>query len=101
MNFFDILCIIAALILLVTAVARLNDIKRSQSSKRWWFRRFGLLLVTICMVMFIASYFTTAVPYWKEIMQMCGLWGFALTWITTPGMPPWHKYISRHDPKVQ
>lgn len=101
MNLFDILCIIPAIILLVTAVARLNDIKRTQSSKRWWVRRLGLLLVSVAMIIFITAYFTVAAPYWKAIMTLAGLWGFALTWITTPGMPPWNKYITRHDPKVQ
>lgn len=101
MNLFAIVCIIPALILLATAVARVNDIKKEQNSKRWWVRRLGLLLVSVSMIIFIASHFLVASPYWKAIMTLTGLWGFALTWITTPGMPPWHKYISRHDPKVQ
>lgn len=99
MNLFDILCIIAAFLILITAVARLNDIKKVQSSKRWWTRRLGLLFISVSMVMFIASYFTTATPYWNDICQLLGLWGFALTWITTPGMPPWWKWISRYDEK--
>lgn len=99
MNLFDILCIIAAFLILITALARLNDIKRTQSGKRWWSRRVGLLLVTVSMVMFIASYFTVEAPYWSQIRQMAGLWGFAITWITTPGMPPWWKWISRYDEK--
>lgn len=97
MNLFDILCVIAALLILVTALARLNDIKRMQNSKRWWTRRFGLLLVSVSMVMMISAYFTTGTPYWNQIMRITGLWGFALTWLTTPGMPPWWKYISRYD----
>ena len=101
MNLFDILCVIAALIIVITAVARLNDIKRGQNSKRWWVRRLGLLFVTVSMVMLIASYFTVASPYWNAIMRFTGLWGFCLTWITTPGMPPWHRYISRYDPKPE
>lgn len=97
MNLFDIVCCIAAVFILVTAVARLNDIKRTQTSKRWWTRRLGLLLVSVSMIMLIASYFTVAAPYWNAIMRLTGLWGFALTWLTTPGMPPWWKYISRGD----
>lgn len=97
MNMFDILIIVAALLISVTAVARLNDIKRSQNSKRWWVRRVGLLLVTVSMVMVVASYFTLATPYWVQVQRFTGLWGFALTWLTTPGMPPWWKYISRCD----
>lgn len=97
MSIFDILIVVAALLISVTAVARLNDIKRTQSSRRWWVRRIGLLLVTVSMVMIIASYFTLATPYWHQVQRFTGLWGFALTWLTTPGMPPWWKYISRCD----
>jgi NADH:ubiquinone oxidoreductase subunit 6 (subunit J) len=96
-NLFDILYIIAALLIFITAVARLNDIKKEQNSKRWWVRRVGLLFVSVSMVMVVASYFTTATPYWNHIMKITGLWGFALTWLTTPGMPPWWRYISRYD----
>lgn len=96
---FGVLCVIPALIILVTVVARLNDIKRSQSNLRWWVRRLGLGLVGISMVMLIASYFAVGTPYWSQIMRLCGLWGFALSWVTTPGMPPWWRYISRNDPK--
>lgn len=101
MNLFDMLIVIAATLILITAVTRLNDIRRTQTSKRWWARRVGLLLVSVSMVMMIASYFTVATPYWNQIMRLTGLWGFALTWITTPGMPPWWKYISKYDPKVE
>lgn len=101
MNLFDILCIIAAIVIFVTAIARLNDVKRSQNSKRWWVRRVGLLLVSVSMVMLIAAYFTVGTPYWNQVMRLTGLWGFALTWLTTPGMPPWWKYISKYDPKAE
>lgn len=99
MNLFDILCITAALIILITAIARLNDIKRSQRSKRWWVRRVGLLFVSASMVMLIMSYFSIASPYWNPSMRIMALWGFALSWLTTPGMPPWWRYISKYDPK--
>ena len=101
MNLFDIMCIIAALIISITSVARLNDITRTQSSKRWWVRRIGLLLVTVSMLMIIASYFSISAPYWNQIVRITGLWGFALTWLTTPGMPPWWKYISKFDEEVK
>lgn len=96
---FGIFCIVPALAILATAAARLNDIRRSQKSKRWWVRRLGLMLISVSMMMLISSYFTTGTPYWSQIMRLCGLWGFALTWITTPGMPPWWNWISRNDPK--
>lgn len=97
MNIFDIVCIVAAFLILITAFARLNDIKRNQNSLRWWVRRVGLLFVSVSMVMTIAAYFTVATEHWSSILKITGLWGFALTWITTPGMPPWWKWISRYD----
>lgn len=99
MTLYDFLCVIAALLISITAVARLNDIKRHQSSKRWWVRRIGLAMVAVSMVMLMASYFTIAAPYWNPTMRILGLWGFLLTWMTTPQMPPWWKYISRKDPE--
>ncbi len=100
MSVLDMLCVLAAALILVTAVARLNDIKRTQTSKRWWVRRIGLLFVTTAMMMFIASYFTVATKYWWLILKLLTLWGFCLTWMTTPGMPPWWKYVARNDYKL-
>ena len=97
MNLFDIACAVAALLILVTAVAKLNDIKRTQKSKRWWVRRVGLLLVIVSMVIHLASYVTAYAPYWSQVMRIAGLWGFLLTWMTTPQTPPWWVYISRND----
>lgn len=97
MNVYDIACVIAAALILATALARLNDIKKSQKSKRWWVRRIGLAMVSVSMTMFIASYFTVASPYWDTTHRLMGLYGFLFTWMTTPGMPPWWKYISRND----
>jgi hypothetical protein len=96
---FDIFCAIAAIIILITAVARLDDIKRSQQSVRWWMRRIGLLMVSVAMIMLLASYVTVGAPNWVPIQKILGLWGIALTWLTTPGMPPWWKYITRNDSK--
>lgn len=97
MTLYQILCAIPAFLILVTALARLNDIRRSQSSKRWWVRRVGLLLVFVSMSVFLGGFFFTFAPYWKQVTALCGLWGVLLTWMTTPGMPPWWKYISRND----
>lgn len=99
MTLFGLFIIVAAVIILVTSVARLNDIKRHQTGKRWWARRLGLLMVAVAMGGTIASFFTVGTPYWRSILQLLMLWGFALTWITTPGMPPWSRYITRYDPK--
>lgn len=97
MNLYQLLCVIPAFLILVTALARLNDIKRSQNSKRWWVRRIGLLGVFVSMTMLIAGFFFTFAPYWRPVTALSGLWGVLLTWMTTPGMPPWWKYIARND----
>ena len=97
MNIYDLLIVVAAIIILVTAVARINDIKKEQKSKRWWARRIGLFLVSVAMIMVVASYFFTQGPHWFQIARLFTLWGVALTWLTTPGLPPWWRYISRYD----
>ena len=97
MTLYEILCAIPALFILVTALARLNDIRRDQSSKRWWVRRMGLLMVFVAMVLRIGGYFFTFAPYWQQVTVLLFMWGVLLTWMTTPGMPPWWKYISRND----
>lgn len=97
MSLYQLLCVIPAFLILITALARLNDIKRSQNSKRWWVRRLGLLGVFVSMTMFIAGFFFTFAPYWRATIALAGLWGWLLTWMTTPGMPPWWKYIARND----
>lgn len=101
MTLYELLCVIPAFLILVTALARLNDIKKSQNSKRWWVRRLGLLMVFVSMTMFIGGFFFVFAPYWKQVVALSGLWGVLLTWATTPGMPPWHKYIARNDPKPE
>lgn len=99
MSLYELLCVIPAFLILITALARLNDIKKNQSSKRWWVRRMGLLMVFVGMVLFISGFFFTYSTGWRQVMALCSLWGVLLTWMTTPGMPPWHRYISRNDPK--
>lgn len=97
MTLYQLLCVIPAFLILVTALARLNDIKIVQRSKRWIVRRCGLLMVFVSMTIFVAAHFFTFAPYWWQIMTFTGLWGVCLTWMTTPGMPPWWKYIARND----
>ena len=96
---YDCLLIFSALVILCIAIARLNDIKRTQNSKRWYLRRIGLLMILAAMTMFIASYFTVTAPYWDPTRKLLMMWGFMVTWITTPQQPPFWKYISRNDPQ--
>ena len=96
---YDWLLMLAAFVILLIAVARINDIKPSQNSKRWWARRIGLLMVFVSMTMFIAAYFTVTAPYWDSTRRFIMLFGWMLTWITTPDQPPFWKYISKNDAK--
>ena len=83
----------AAAIVLVTCVARLNDIKPDQKEKRWHVRGVGFILAGTGAVTFLTVPFTepSLFPSWKSVILM---WGLALTWLTTPNMPPWWKYIT-------
>ena len=96
---YDWLLMLAAFVILLIAVARINDIKPSQNSKRWWARRIGLLMVFVSMTMFITAYFTVTAPYWDPTRRFIMLFGWMLTWITTPDQPPFWKYISKTDAK--
>lgn len=95
---YDWSLIVAAFLIVLIAIARINDIKPSQNSKRWWARRFGLLMVFVAMTMFIASYFTETAPFYDLTRRFLLIYGLLISWITTPGQPPFWKYISRHDP---
>lgn len=88
----------ALLIVGITALARANDIAQDQVSARWQFRRAGLILVgAACIGIVLAPWIGGGSvtqpdwPAWREVMFRVGV---ALTWLTTPMMPPWHHYIS-------
>lgn len=86
-------------IVATTAVVRANDIGQTKMSKRWHTRRLGLTLVAgaalAMMLGPLALY--NAFPTWTDLLFY---YGVALTWLTTPEMPPWWKWITRGDPKV-
>lgn len=82
----------------VTALARVNDIPHENTAVQWQVRRLGLVLVgAACMGLLFAPWVTRhdAVgpdwPAWREVMFRVGV---LFTWMTTPAMPPWHRYIS-------
>lgn len=87
-----LVCLPAWLIIIITAMARLHDI--TETSKRWFFRRIGLILVgagTASLAMSPLLGYAGSHPSWRTVVVF---WGFALAWITTPRMPPWWRYIS-------
>lgn len=76
----------------LTAAARLHDI--TELGKRWFVRRLGMILVASGALALIAAPvlgYSNSFPTWRS---SCIYWGFALSWLTTPNMPPWWKYIS-------
>lgn len=82
----------ALAILALTAVARVHDI--TASGGRWFVRRMGLILVAAAAVALAFAPmlgYTASFPSWRQVALY---WGVALTWITTPNMPPWWQYVS-------
>lgn len=81
----------ALVIVWLTAVARLNDIKAR--GKKWHVRRLGMLLVGLAAtgMMAMPLFPERDFPSWMEVGMR---WGLACAWLTTPNMVPWWKYIS-------
>lgn len=82
----------AWLIIGLTAAARLHDI--TEHGKRWFIRRLGMILVAsgaLALIVAPLTGYSNSFPTWRA---SCLHWGFALSWLTTPGMPPWWKYIN-------
>lgn len=76
----------------LTAAARLHDI--TDLGKRWFIRRLGMILVAsgaLALILAPLLGYSNSFPTWRS---SCIYWGFALSWLTTPNMPPWWKYIN-------
>lgn len=87
------LVIPADVIIALTALARLNDMTEKSNGWRGQVRRIGFLLAGVAAVgyIFLELEGRPQYPPWKSVMLQ---WGVALAWLTTPGMPPWYRYIS-------
>ena len=80
----------ALLILVTTALSRVNDIRPERTEWIWQIRRVGLSFVGVAATALIFSPFSGGgFPTWRGLMLT---WGMAMTWLATPGMPPWSKY---------
>ncbi len=80
-------------VLLLTAVARVNDIGPENMGWVWQVRRLGLVIAAAGAVMYMFSPWTEGgepVP-WRAVAVA---YGVALTWLTTPVLPPWWAYIT-------
>lgn len=84
----------ASLVVIVTALARINDIGPSKVGWIWQVRRIGLALCGASAVAFVAGPWSehALYPTWMGCAMM---WGLALAWIASPNMPPWWEYVSR------
>lgn len=83
----------ALLVLMLTVVARLKDLTDMRARSQ--FRRLGLILVGAASLIYFMAPLTSAgypFPTWTLVLLA---WGMAFTWVTTPNMPPWWKYIAR------
>lgn len=81
------------LILIVTALARVNDLSLDMSSAAWNLRRGGLILVALYAVSKLTGPWLGVGDDWPTWRSVIGLWGFAMVWLTSPHQPPWGKYI--------
>ena len=78
-------------IIAITALARVNDIGAERTSLEWQARRTFLSLAGTCAVAYgVAPFWGDVFPSWLSVAMT---WGLAGSWLTTPGMPPWDKYI--------
>lgn len=82
-----------ALIVALTALPRVNDIGPEIRGLRWEARRIALILTGVGAVMMLGAPFASD-PNWPAWRTVVIVWGFAVAWMTTPGMPPWDYYIS-------
>lgn len=81
------------LVILLTAIARVNDMSAESRSWRWHIRKLGFIMAGTASVAFMTAPFTmhSAFPTWGAVMLATGV---AASWLTTPNMIPWWRYIS-------
>lgn len=78
-------------VIIITALARVNDLSIDMASTAWNVRRVGLILTALYAVAQITvPLFAEDWPTWRMVI---GLWGFALVWLTSPHQPPWGQYV--------
>lgn len=81
------------IVLLLTALARVNDIGPENMGWVWQVRRLGLVVAAAGAVMYMFSPWAEGgepVP-WRAVALA---YGVGLTWLTTPVLPPWWAYIT-------
>lgn len=83
------------LVLTITSLVRANDIGWAKKNWHWNLRRMALVCVgsSSAGLIFTPLWFFN----WPRLFVFCVLalvYGFAAAWLTTPGMPPWWRYIT-------
>ena len=81
----------ALLVIGLTSLARANDIGEESTETRWNVRRLGLALTGSIALMYLVGPLFNQYPSWRSTLL---IWGVALTWLTTPGMPPWWQWVT-------
>ncbi len=81
----------AGVFVAMVSLMRVNALGPDFRGWRWHLRRAGLILAGSGAVMLLATPFleTPLYPTWRAVLIM---WGIALTWLTTPGQPPFWEY---------
>lgn len=83
----------ACLVILITALARVNDMTVQHTTWRWQMRKMGFIVAGTAAAAYLSLPFSEVktFPTWNAVMLANGV---ALSWITTPNMVPWHRYIT-------
>lgn len=87
------LTVIPGIIVIITAFCRVADLSENRTGAHWEARRIGLVLTGSVVAVILVAPFTLKpiFPSWEVVIL---LWGLGLTWLTTPNMVPWWKYVS-------
>lgn len=87
---------VALLAIIVTMVARLNDLRRNHNHA-WQFRAIGLIVTSMMSFLLLVEWFKFGErPSWIEAMFAIGV---CIIFITTPHQVPWWKYITKGQPE--
>lgn len=81
-----------AIVIAITCIVRAHDMREDEWDFKSVVRRIAFLLAVVASVRFTSRWLSRPGDYpdWGVIV---GLWAWAGILFTTPGMPPWWKYI--------
>lgn len=86
-TFTYLLALPAAGIVLITAWYRVNAVGVEMATTLWNVRRGGLILSAVfALSVFVWPWIQGEWTPWPVVI---GIWGYAMTWLTTPNQEPW------------